>query len=156
MKTNNWIILVTSLFGIANKGISFIAFILSIVVLIKYVLVDKKTLNNNVNKVHTYQPKHSSSKEMHQNEKYRKKEEKEREKARKREQEKQLVIQKSCAYFDVDFIESKVTNSKAAPYYKKIKTETEQVVDVVKAKSTKKVKNYKRPGYHYATDENGI
>lgn len=47
MKINKWImwvILFSSLFGIANKGISIIAFILSIVALTKFVLVDKNPL----------------------------------------------------------------------------------------------------------------
>lgn len=49
MKENKWIIwviLLSSLFGIANNGISLIAFILSIVILTKYSLIDKKFLNN--------------------------------------------------------------------------------------------------------------
>ncbi len=46
MKRNNnwiiWLILISSLFGIANKGVSIVAFIFSIIVLIKYQLIEKE------------------------------------------------------------------------------------------------------------------
>ena len=93
MKINKWIIwviLFSSLFGIANKGISIIAFILSIVALTKFVLVDKKSINTNAenNNTKVQQPKQTSNKEFKQNERLRKKEEKIKEKERAREQEK--------------------------------------------------------------------
>ena len=67
MKINKWImwvILFSSLFGIANKGISIIAFILSIVALTKFVLVDKKSINTNAenNNTKVQQPKQTSNK----------------------------------------------------------------------------------------------
>lgn len=48
MKENKWIvwvILISSLFGIANNGVSLVAFILSIVILAKYSLISKKSIN---------------------------------------------------------------------------------------------------------------
>ncbi|HEB2279978.1 TPA: hypothetical protein RY759_000240 [Staphylococcus aureus] len=161
MKINKWImwvILFSSLFGIANKGISIIAFILSIVALTKFVLVDKKSINTNAenNNTKVQQPKQTSNKEFKQNERLRKKEEKIKEKERAREQEKQIAIQRSHDYFGVDFIDANVTNSKATAYYNKIKTDTEHEIDVVNARATKNVKNYKRYGYHLETTDKGI
>ncbi|PTG21244.1 hypothetical protein [Staphylococcus chromogenes] len=159
MKTNKWImwvILFTSLFGIANKGVSVIAFILSIVILTKYVLVDKKSVNDRVDRTYVEHPNQISNRELRKNERIKKKEEKARVKEQIKQQEEQHSIQRSYDYFDVDFIDGGVTKSSAAPFYKKIRTDTEKVIDVVKAKVTKNVKNYKRRGYHYETAEKGL
>jgi len=161
MKINKWImwvILFSSLFGIANKGISVIAFILSIVALIKFVLVDKSSINSysENNNTNVQQPKQTNNKEFRQNERTKKKEEKVKEKEQAREQVQQIAIQRSYEYFGVDFIDVSVTNSKATPYYNKIKNDTEQVIDAVKARATKNVKNYKRYGYHLETTDKGI
>ncbi|MCJ1787575.1 hypothetical protein [Staphylococcus warneri] len=161
MKINKWImwvILFSSLFGIANKGVSVIAFILSIFALTKFVLVDKKSINTNKNNSNTnvQQPKQTSNKEFRQKERTKKKEEKVKEKEQAREQEKQIAMQRSHEYFGVDFIDANVTKSKATPYYNKIKTDTEQVIDVINARATKNVKNYKRYGYHLETTDRGI
>lgn len=157
MKENKWIIwviLLSSLFGIANNGVSLIAFILSIVILTKYTIVKKQTLppNNTNNR----QSKKSDTRENRKEEKIRKKEEKEREKNYIKQQKEQLAIQRSFDYFDVGFVEDKVTNSKAAPYYKKIRSKNERVIDVCNAKSTKKIKSYKYRSYHWEIQENGI
>ena len=63
------------------------------------------------------------------------------------------MIDNSYNYFGVDFIDANVSNSREAPFYNKIKTDTEEVIDAVKASSTKRVKNYKRHGYHLETKE---
>lgn len=86
----------------------------------------------------------------------RKKEEKIKEKERAKHQEQQIAFQRSHDYFGVDFIDANVTNSKATPYYNKIKTDIEHVIDVVNARATKNDKNYKRYDYYLETTAKGI
>ncbi|MES5875787.1 hypothetical protein [Staphylococcus pseudintermedius] len=78
MKRNNnwiiWLILISSLFGIANKGVSIVAFIFSIIVLIKYQLIEKEKKSDNLLK----EDKSTNSKNLS------KQEIKEKEKAQKR------------------------------------------------------------------------
>ncbi|HDP5915006.1 TPA: hypothetical protein P6V55_002310 [Staphylococcus aureus] len=130
-----WFILFSSLLGIANKGISFIAFVLSIIILWQYQVTKK-------------QPKTSStknekdlSKNAKTNQKQLEKQELAAAKERVKKEKQQQIKNDSNYYFNVDYISEKVTKTSEASYYKRIKTNTEQVLDVVTCYSGKK--------YHY-------
>ncbi|PWZ93617.1 hypothetical protein DD865_14645, partial [Staphylococcus pseudintermedius] len=121
MKRNNnwiiWLILISSLFGIANKGVSIVAFIFSIIVLIKYQLIEKEKKSDNLLK----EDKSTNSKNLS------KQEIKEKEKAQKQFENNQ----RSIKYFGVPDIDERVTSSTAAKYYPKIKSESEKVIVAV-------------------------
>ena len=67
----------------------------------------------------------------------KKKRRKAKQKAIIQEQQEQGAIENSYNYFGVDFIDGNVSNTREAQFYNKIKTDTEEVIDAVKASSTK-------------------
>ncbi|ANQ88906.1 TPA: hypothetical protein I1462_001891 [Staphylococcus pseudintermedius] len=148
MKRNNnwiiWLILISSLFGIANKGVSIVAFIFSIIVLIKYQLIEKEKKSDNLLK----EDKSTNSKNLS------KQEIKEKEKAQKQFENNQ----RSIKYFGVPDIDERVTSSTAAKYYPKIKSESEKVIVAVSCYIGKK-RHYKRSTNFYVdkdTNARGI
>lgn len=156
MKQNKWImwvIFASCLIGLGTKGFSIIGLVLSLIVIVNYQLINKKdaiiksdeTINEKETKIE------SSRKELK-----KKKEEKAKQKAIIQEQQKQKAADNSYNNFGVEFIDEKVSNTKEAQFYNKVKTDTEEVIDAVKARVTKNVKNYKRRGYHLEAKERGI
>ncbi|MCH4365408.1 hypothetical protein [Staphylococcus haemolyticus] len=156
MKQNKWImwvIFASCLLGLNAKGVSIIGLVLSLVVISKYQLVDRKA---KISKSGVAKFEEPPKRESIKVEREKRKEEKEEQKAIIQEQQEQEAIENSYNYFGVDFIDANVSKTREAPFYNKIKTDTEKVIDAVKASSTKKVKKYKRHGYRLETKEKGI
>lgn len=156
MKQNKWImwvIFASCLLGLGTKGISIVGLVLSLIVIAKYQLVDRKAKISNSGVAKFDEPPKRESIKV---EREKRKEEKAKQKAIIQEQQKQEAIENSYNYFGVDFIDGNVSNTREAPFYNKVKNDTEEVIDAVKARVTKNVKNYKRRGYHLETKEKGI
>ncbi|QJE25064.1 hypothetical protein [Staphylococcus caprae] len=153
MKQNKWImwvIFASCLLGIGTKGISIVGLVLSLIVIAKYQLVDRKA---KISKSGVAKFEKPPKRESIKVEREKRKEEKAKQKTIIQEQE---AIENSYTYFGVDFIDANVSNTREAPFYNKVKNDTEEVIDAVKARVTKNVKNYKRRGYHLETKEKGI
>ena len=153
MKQNKWImwvIFASCLLGLGTKGISIVGLVLSLIVIAKYQLVDRKA---KISKSGVAKFEKPPKRESIKVEREKRKEEKAKQKTIIQEQE---AIENSYTYFGVDFIDANVSNTREAPFYNKVKNDTEEVIDAVKARVTKNVKNYKRRGYHLETKEKGI
>ena len=118
---------------VGNKGISIIGLVLSLVVIAKYQLVDRKAKISKSGVAKYEEPPKRESIKV-EREKGKKKA---KQKAIIQEQQEQEAIENSYTYFGVDFIDANVSNTREAPFYNKIKTDTEEVIDAVKASSTK-------------------
>lgn len=154
MKQNKWImwvIFASCLLGLGTKGISIVGVVFSLIVIAKYQLVDRKVKFSKLDEVQSEEPLKSIKVDRE-----KRKEEKARQKAIIQEKQRQKAIENSNDYFGVSFIDINVSNTREAQFYNKIKTNTEEVIDAVKARVTKNVKNYKRRGYHLETKERGI
>ncbi|WP_367122816.1 hypothetical protein V6D01_09045 [Staphylococcus capitis subsp. urealyticus] len=156
MKQNKWImwvIFASCLIGLGTKGVSIVGLVFSLIVIAKYQLVDRKVKISESDELKFKEP---PKRENIKAERKKRKEVKSRKKAITQEQQRQEAIKNSNDYFGVSFIDANVSNTREAQFYNKIKTDTEEVIDVVKARVTKNVKNYKRRGYHLETKERGI
>lgn len=154
MKQNKWImwvIFASCFLGLGSKGVSIVGVVFSLIVIAKYQLVDRKAKIFKLGETKSEEPPKSTKVERE-----KRKEEKAKQKAIIQEKQRQEAIDNSNDYFGVSFIDANVSNTREAQFYNKIKNDTEEVIDAVKARVTKNVKNYKRRGYHLETKEKGI
>lgn len=156
MKQNKWImwvIFASCLLGLGTKGISIVGLVLSLIVIAKYQLVDRKAKISNSGVTKFEEPPKRESIKV---EREKRKEEKAKQKAIIQEQQKQEAIENSYNYFGVNFIDGNVSNTREAQFYNKIKTDTEEVIDAVEVYDTRSVKNRKSRGHYLVKTSKGI
>ena len=139
------------LLGLGTKGISIVGLVLSLIVIAKHQLVDRKAKISNSGVAKFDEPPKRESIKV-EREKKRRKGETKSDNSRTTKQE---AIENSYNYFGVDFIDGNVSNTREAQFYNKIKTDTEEVIDAVEVYDTRSVKRKSR-GHYLVKTSKGI